>query len=87
MPHIRDKIEESLKQKSTLDGFQITFTEGEADNWVFLQVTAALRLRYSVSRASFAGVPSVIGYDIDRWMAYFVMRMAKTLGCYAKSYT
>lgn len=25
-----------------------------------------------------AGVPSVIGYDIDRWMAYFVMRMAKT---------
>ena len=23
-------------------------------------------------------MPSVIGYDIDRWMAYFVMRMAKT---------
>ena len=81
VPHIRDKIEESLKQKeSTLDGFQITLIEGEGDKLgLFGCATAALAASGTVSlELALAGVPSVIGYDIDRWMAYFVMRMAKT---------
>ena len=55
VPHIRDKIEASLKQKaSKLDGFQITLIEGEDDKlglWVCDGCPCGLR--YSVSRAIF----------------------------------
>lgn len=81
VPHIRDKIEQTLKKKEkSLDIFQITLIEGETDKLgLFGCATAALAASGTVSlELALAGVPTVIGYDIDRLMAYFVIRVART---------
>ena len=80
VPHIRDKIEEALKQKeSGLEKFQITLIEGEDDKLgLFGCATAALAASGTVSlELALAGVPNVVGYDIERWLAYFVIRVAR----------
>ena len=54
--------------------------EGETDKLgLFGCATAALAASGTVSlELALAGVPTVIGYDIDRVMAYFVIRVART---------
>ena len=81
VPNIRVKIEQALKKKDkSLEGLQITLIEGETDKLgLFGCATAALAASGTVSlELALAGVPTVIGYDIDRVMAYFVIRVART---------
>lgn len=80
VPHVRDKIESALNHKpSIVEKFHITLIDGEEDKLgLFGSATAALAASGTVSlELALAGVPTVIGYDIERWMGYLAMRRAK----------
>lgn len=78
--HLRKNIEAAVSREGL--GFELyptTLTEGEADKKGLLGCAyAALAASGTVTlELALAGVPMVVGYDIDRLLSYFVVRSSK----------